>query len=191
MRPRTVPRELSPSKENSEISLSMMHVKLHQENTFVYDTGSAEGISTNASDFYRLDSSKPARDSAVITGPSVGSSLCGGRGSLVFIFELNKVMMGIVHPNGIYATTNDTQISCRLAFALELKRLGLRFIGGAFNEPDVIQCVRTKVSFETTSQNKLVVVKTKGKGSDITPSVRAQPSRKDLNRHCSSSAVLN
>ncbi len=48
-------------------------------------------------------------------------------------------------------------MSFRLASALELKRLGLRFIGGAFKEPDAIECVRTKVSFETTSQKKLVL----------------------------------
>jgi hypothetical protein len=31
-------RKFAPSKDMSEISLSMMNVKLHQENTFVYDT---------------------------------------------------------------------------------------------------------------------------------------------------------
>ena len=48
---RTVPREFSRSKE---ISLSMLNMKLHQDDTFVYDTGSAEGISTCESDFYDL-----------------------------------------------------------------------------------------------------------------------------------------
>ncbi len=42
---RTIPRELSRYKE---ISLSVMNMKLHQDETFVYDTGSAEGISTCA-----------------------------------------------------------------------------------------------------------------------------------------------
>jgi hypothetical protein len=163
-------REFAPSKDMSEISLSMMNVKLHQENTFVYDTGSAEGISTSKSDFYRLDLSERARDSVIINGPSVGSPLCGGRGCLIFTFEVNNVMMGMVHPNGIYATTNDAQMTFRLASAQELKRLGIRLIGGAFKEPDVIECVRTRFAFETSSQGKLMVVTTKGKASDIKPS---------------------
>ncbi len=166
----TVPREFAPSKETSEISLSGVNVKLHQDNTFVYDTGSAEGISTSESDFYRLDLSKRARDSVIINGPGVGSPLCGGRGYLIFKFEVNNVMMGMVQPNEIYATTNDAQRAFRLASAQELKRLGIGLIGGAFKEPDVIECARTKVSFETTSQGKLMVVATKGKASDIKPS---------------------
>ncbi len=38
---RTIPRELSRYKE---VSLSVMNMQLHQDETFVYDTGSAEGI---------------------------------------------------------------------------------------------------------------------------------------------------
>jgi hypothetical protein len=55
-------------------------------------------------------------------------------------------MMGMVHPNGIYATTNDADLEFRLASALELKRHGIRLIGGAFKEPDVIECVRKNMS---------------------------------------------
>ena len=65
---RTIPRELSRYKE---ISLSVMNMKLHQDETFVYDTGSAQGISTCMSDFYRLDTSEDAKESAIIKGPSV------------------------------------------------------------------------------------------------------------------------
>jgi hypothetical protein len=79
-------------------------------------------------------------------------------------------MMGIIHPNGIYATTNEAQMKFRIALAQELKRLGIRLIGGAFKEPDVIECVRTRFAFETSSHEKLVVVTTKGKASDINPS---------------------
>ncbi len=111
-----------------------MNVKLHQENKFVYDTGSAEGISTNASDFYQLEMSERAKDSTIINGPSVGSPQCGGRGCLIFTFEVDNVMMGMVHPNGIYATTNDAQMVFRIASAQELKRLGIRLIAGTFNE---------------------------------------------------------
>jgi hypothetical protein len=74
-------------------------------------------------------------------------------------------MMGMVHPNGIYATTNDAQMVFRLASAQELKRMGIRLIGGAFKEPDVIACVRTRFSVETSSQGKLMVVTTKGTAS--------------------------
>lgn len=43
-------------------------------------------------------------------------------------------------------------------------------IGGAFEEPDTIHCVRTHVSFETISEGNLMLVKTKGKASDLKPS---------------------
>ncbi len=164
---RTVPREFSRSKE---ISLSMLNMKLHQDDTFVYDTGSAEGISTCESDFYRLDTSEDAKESAIIKGPSVGAPICGGRGSLIFLFDVKGIKMGLVHPNGIYAMTTDADLEFRLASALELKRHGIRLIGGAFEEPDVIECVRTQVSFETKSEGNLMLVKTKGKASDIKPS---------------------
>ena len=164
---RTIPRELSRSKE---ISLSMLNMKLHQNETFVYDTGSAEGISTCKSDFYRLDTSEVAKESAIIKGPSVGAPICGGRGSLIFLFDIKGIQMGLVHPNGIYATAEDADLEFRLASALELKRHGIKMIGGAFEEPDTIHCVRTHVSFETISEGNLMLVKTKGKASDLKPS---------------------
>jgi hypothetical protein len=137
---------------------------------FVCDTGSAEGISTCESNFYRLGTSEDAKEPAIIKGPSVGAPLCGGRGSLIFLFDINGIKMGMVHPNGIYATTNDADLEFRLASALVLKRHGIRLIGGAFEEPDVIECVRTQVSFETKSEDNLMLVKTKGKASAIKPS---------------------
>ncbi len=42
--------------------------------------------------------------------------------------------MGLVHPHGIYATADDADLEFRLASALELKRHGIRMIGGAFEE---------------------------------------------------------
>jgi hypothetical protein len=114
----------------------MLNMKLHQDDTFVYDTGSAEGISTCEFDFYRLDTSEDAKESAIIKGPRVGAPICGGRGSLIFLFDVKGIKMGLVHPNGIYAMTTDADLEFRLASALELKRHGIRLIGGAF---DVIE----------------------------------------------------
>jgi hypothetical protein len=153
---------------------------------------STEGISTCESDFYRLDTSEDAKESAIIKGPSVGASLCAGRGSLIFIFDIKGIKMGMV-PNG-YATTNDADLEFRLVSALELKRHGISLIGGAFEEPDVIECVRTQVSFETKSEGNLMLVKTKGKASDINLPKNSKPistrSSKESYLHYSSSILM-
>jgi hypothetical protein len=188
---RTVPRVFSRSKETS---LSMLNMKLHQDDTFVYDTGSAEGISTFESNFYRLDTSEEAKDSAIIKGPGVGAPLCGGRGSLIFISDIKSIKMGMVHPNGIYATTNDADLEFRLASALELKRHGIRLVGGAFEEPDVIECVRTQVSFETKSEGNLIWSRQKERRQISNLPRNSKPistrSSKDSYLHYSSSVLM-
>ncbi len=70
--------------------------------------------------------------------------MCEGRGVLIFIFEEQDVMMGLVHPHGIYAVTSNEDLELRLASAMVMKQHGIRMIGGVFKEPDIIECVRTK-----------------------------------------------
>ncbi len=88
-------------KRPKEIDIPLLNTKLLKEDSFAYDTGSAEGISTYRDDFYNLHQSDLAKDSAIIKGPSLGAPMCEGRGVLIFIFEEQGVMMGLVHPHGI------------------------------------------------------------------------------------------
>ncbi len=67
----------------------------------------------------------------------MGASRCEGRGVLIFIFEEEGVMMGLVHPHGIYAATSNEYLEFRLASAMVMKQHGIRMIGGVFKEPDI------------------------------------------------------
>ncbi len=51
--------------------------------------------------------------------------------------------MGLTHPQGIYASSENGGAQFRLASAMELKKKGVRYIGGKFNGADFIECVRT------------------------------------------------
>jgi hypothetical protein len=42
--------------------------------------------------------------------------------------------MGLVHPNGIGSS------EFRLESAMQLKKKGVRYLGGKFNEKDIIEC---------------------------------------------------
>ena len=165
---RANPRSYQKTKE---IDIPFFNTKLLQDDTFAYDTGSAEGISTYRDDFYSLDQSDVAKDSAIIKGPSVGTPMCEGRGVLIYMFEEKGVLMGLVHPHGIFAVTSNDDLDFRLASAMELKRHGIRMIGGAFKEPDIIECVRTKAQVTARNEHKIMVVRTKGKASDLKCSV--------------------
>jgi hypothetical protein len=63
-------------RKPKEVDIPFLNTKLLKEDTFAYDTGSAEGISTYRDDFYDLDQSDIAKDSAIIKGPSVGTPMC-------------------------------------------------------------------------------------------------------------------
>jgi hypothetical protein len=154
-----------------EIDIPFLNTRLLQEDTFAYDTGSAEGISTYRDDFYDLDQSDIAKDSAIIKGPSVGTPMCEGRGVLIYTFEEKGVMMGLVHSHGIYAVSSNDGLEFRLASAMELKHLGIRMIGGVFKEPDIIECVRTKAKITARNEHKIMVVRTKGKAIELKRSI--------------------
>ena len=65
----------------------------------------------------------------------MGTPKCGGRWIVIFTFEEKGVMMGLFHPPGIYAVTDNDDLEFRLAPPMELQRYGIRQIGGAFKEP--------------------------------------------------------
>ena len=158
-------------KRPKEIDLPHLNTKLLKEDAFAYDTGSAEGISTYRDDFYNLDQSDIAKGSAILKGPSVGTPMCEGRGVLIYTFEVKGVKMGLVHPHGIYAVTAKDDLEFRLASAMELKRHGIRMIGGVFKEPDIIECIRTKAKVTARNEHKIMVVRTKGRASELTRTV--------------------
>ena len=68
-------------------------------------TGSGTGITTDVDDMVYVDDSRQAKDSVRIKGPSVGSPGCSGRGALVYRRELNGVQYGIIHPDGVLASS--------------------------------------------------------------------------------------
>lgn len=141
--------------QRKEVEIPFLNTKLLQDDTFAYDTGSAEGISTYRDDFWQLDQSDVAKDSAIIKGPSVGTPKCGGRWIVIFTFEEKGVMMGLFHPPGIYAVTDNDDLEFRLAPAMVLQRHGIRQIGGAFKELNIIECDRTKAKFTARIEHKL------------------------------------
>ena len=63
--------------------------------------------------------------------------------------------MGLVHPPGIYAVTDNDDLEFRLAPAMVLQRHGIRQIGGAFKELNIIECDRTKAKFTARIEHKL------------------------------------
>ncbi len=104
---------------------------------------SGEGISVHCKDFVYLDESEEAKSSVQIQGPSVGSPLCIGRGPLVFRFEIEGKQMGLVCSRAILADVPSGGSIFRLVSAVKMKRHGIRYVSGLFNELDYIECVRT------------------------------------------------
>jgi hypothetical protein len=97
--------------------------------------------------------------------------MCVGRGVLIYIFEEQGVMMGLVHPHGMYAVTSNEDLEFRLASAMVMKQHGIRMIGGVFKEPDIIECVRTKAIITAREEHKIMVVRTKRKASELKRSI--------------------
>jgi hypothetical protein len=148
-------------------SITLMRSSLIEMNSFAYDTGSGEGISVRREDFVYLDESDRQKKSVIISGPSVGKPQCIGRGPLVYLFLYEKKLMGLLHPNGILAGIPDETPEFRIASAMQMKARGIRFIGGAFDEDDVIECMWSKVKCPTMNQGGVVVMKTDGVAKDI------------------------
>ena len=117
-----------------------------------------------------LDESEEAKSSVQIQGPSVGSSLCMGRGPLVFRFEIEGKQMGLVSSRAILANVPSGGSIFRLVSALKMKRHGIRYISGIMNEPDHIECIRTGMRVPTMSTGDVLYVRTSGFAEDIYPS---------------------
>ena len=71
----TIPRE--PIKIDSE-TVGILGTSLVDMDSFAFDTGAGEGISTDRNDFVFLDCSDACKQSAIINGPSVGTPTCEG-----------------------------------------------------------------------------------------------------------------
>jgi hypothetical protein len=160
---------LVPTETNLEypINVQAFETSLLDMGSFAYDTGAGEGISTSKDDFVYLDTSTKSKKSVKINGPSVGSPMCEGRGPLVYLFKDENKLMALIHPNGIYASSGENSPSFRLASAMQMKKLGIRYVGGKFNDKDTIECVRTGVSIPTVEVDGILTIKTCGSASDI------------------------
>ena len=164
---RTIPRECDSV---SNVDVSCLSTVLVDESSFAFDTGSGEGISVHRKDFVYLDESEEAKSSVLIQGPSVGAPLCLGRGPLVFRFEMDGKPMGLVSSKAILANVPSGGSIFRLVSALKMKRQGVRYVAGMFNEPDHIECVRSGMAIPTTSTGDVLYVQTSGFAEDIVPS---------------------
>ncbi len=152
------------------MDVSCLSTVLVDESSFAFDTGSGEGISVHRKDFVYLDESEEAKSSVLIQGPSVGSPLCLGRGPLVFRFEIEGKQMGLVCSRAILADVPSGGSIFRLVSAVKMKRHGIRYVSGLFNEPDYIECVRTGTKVPTVSTGDVLFVQTSGFADDISPS---------------------
>ncbi len=144
-----------------------LNVQFFDMGSFAFDTGAGEGISTSHKDFIYLDTSIKSKRSIVINGPSVGTPKCLGRGPLIFTIMVGDRLMGLIHPNGIYASSEKSTPSFRLASAVQMKKLGVRYVGGKFDDNDVIECVRTGHTISTIDENGILTIKTCGSALDL------------------------
>jgi hypothetical protein len=161
---RTIPREplIMASEEITAMNSVLIDLAL-----VAFDTGAAQGISTSRDDFTYLDTSEKCKNSVSINGPSVGTPHCEGRGPLVYTFKMGNKLMGLIHPHGIYASSENGGSQFRLASAMEMKKKGVRYIGGKFNGTDCIQCVRTGNKFAAQEVDGILTFETIGVASDI------------------------
>jgi hypothetical protein len=170
---RTIPRECS---KDSILTLSAMNAALVDMKCFAYDTGAGEGISTSEDDFVYLDKSPEAIQSVTIQGPSVGTPTCVGRGPLVYVFDHGDLKLGLIHPSGVLASSSESAPQFRLASAMQLKKRGVRYIGGKFDGQDYIECVRSDLQFPAEECDGILTKTTNGIAKDILES----PEFKDL-----------
>ena len=165
---RTIPRELN---EKLEVVVSEMAASdlLDTDMSVCHDTGAAAGISVKRTDFVWLDDSVKARSSVNIKGPSVGSPGCLGRGPLVYRCddESSGKQYGVIEPEGVLASS---EMKFRVSSAQIQKARGLRIIGGEFEQPDFLECVRTKKKVQMMTMDNIMCLKTKGDASEIVDS---------------------
>ena len=135
-----------------------------------YDTGSAEGITTDRRDLLMVDESERAKGSVRIRGPSVGTPGCAGRGPMLLRLRKkvgDKETLGLVMPDGILAECGDGSAEFRIAPAQQMKKRGVRIVGGKFEESDTIECVRTGKTTVAITRDEILVVETEGHACDI------------------------
>jgi hypothetical protein len=161
-------------------TIGVLKTSLVDMDCFAYDTGAGEGISTDRNDCVYLDYSDSSKKSVVINGPSVGTPTCEGRGPLVHTFVIKGKLMGLVHINGIFASTNDESPEFRLASAMQMKRQGMRYVGGRFKAQDTIECVRTGETIPALDNGGSLIVKTHGNASDIADSIEFRQLVRDI-----------
>ncbi len=58
--------------------INSLNVQFFDMDSFAFDTGAGEGISTSLNDFVFLDTSIKSKKSILINGPSVGTPTCLG-----------------------------------------------------------------------------------------------------------------
>jgi hypothetical protein len=170
---RTIPRDYQ-SAEVMEVDVTAMEAVndlLDVDRNVCHDSGSAAGISVQRKDFVWLDESLAAKGSVNIRGPSVGKPGCEGRGPLVYVHDQGGVLYGLVDPEGICASA---EMNFRVTSAQLFKKRGVRVIGGKFNEPDVLECVRTGRLVSMVEAENILCMETHGTASDIedTPQFR-------------------
>jgi hypothetical protein len=152
--------------EGETRTVHSLNVQFFDMDSFAFDTGAGEGISTSRNDFIFLDESIKSKRSILINGPSVGTPTCLGRGPLIFTVKIDDKLMGLIHPNGIYASSEVSSPNFRLASAVQMKKMGVRYVGGKFDDNDVIECVRTGRMISTNDDNGILSVKTYGTARD-------------------------
>jgi hypothetical protein len=164
---RTIPREVSVEKSDHITALNTALVDL---NSFAYDTGAGEGISTRPEDFVYINQSPQMTASVKIQGPSVGTPTCLGRGPLVYMFGIGGIRFGLIHPSGILASSANDSPQFRLASAMQLKQRGVMYIAGKFGEQDHVQCARSLVKFPANDTDGILTVHTVGTADEISNS---------------------
>ena len=82
---RIIPREQIKSRE--PLVYKALGNSPFDMESFAYDTGAGEGISTLGSDFVNIDTSESSRNSVSMHGPTVGAPTCEGRGPSVYTFK--------------------------------------------------------------------------------------------------------
>ncbi len=85
----------------------------------------------------------------------------------MFTFKVDNRLMSLMHPNGIYASSGDGNPQFRLASAMEMKKKGVRYVGGTTDGVDVIECVRTGIKIPALESDGILVIETSGFASDI------------------------
>ena len=165
MQIRTYPR-VKQGIEEINISALATSALLDMDKNACYDSGSATGITTERKDCPYLDESIEARESVKIRGPSVGAPQCEGRGPVVYRVKEPK-NYGVVHPDGILASTGNGGCEFRVASERIMNQKGLRFIGGEFSVGDELECVRTKQKVPMGTKEDILVLETEGTAADL------------------------